>query len=120
MQCARIFKRKKVAGHGPAVIVDHRCEPRLGNLAVRTEQQNVEWSVIGLPDRIRCVCFTPMNQFEGVAVRLRPVMGECDQIGGQRSDDAIDEPVARRILSQILCQPPGLTADRCNRNRRLL
>jgi hypothetical protein len=87
---------------------------------VGADQKNVEWRVIGLPNRVRPIRFSPVHQLECVAVRLRPFMGERDQIDGQRGDDAIDNPIARRFLSQILCQSLGLTADRCNWNRRLL
>ena len=53
-------------------------------------------------------------------LRLRPVMGECDQIGWQRGDDAIHEPVTRRLFAQILCEATGLAADHRNRKGRLL
>src|ERR1022692_856767 len=76
-----IFEREEVPSHSTALIVDHGGEPRLGNLAVRTDQQNVERGVVGLPDRIRCVRFAPMNQFESVAVRLRSLMRKGHQIG---------------------------------------
>ena len=120
MQRGRVFERKEVASHSSAIIVDHGGEPRLGSRAVGTEQQNVERGVIGLPDRVGPIGFPPVYQLECVAIRFRPVMGERDQIGGQRGDDAIDEPIARWLLSQILCEPSCLTADRCNWQRWLL
>ena len=47
-------------------------------------------------------------------------MGKRDQIGGQRGDDAIHEPVTRRLFAQILCEATGLAADHRNRKGRLL
>ncbi len=72
----------------------------------------------GLPDGVRSVRLTPMNQFESVAVRLASLVREG--IGGQRGDDAIDDPIARRLFAQILRQPPVLAAGRCNRQWRFL
>ena len=33
-----VFEREKIPSHSPAVIVDHRREPRLGCLAIWTDQ----------------------------------------------------------------------------------
>ena len=67
-----VFEREEVPSHSAAVIVDHGGEPRLGNLAVRTDQQNVERGVVGLPDRIRCVRFAPMNHTALDILLIRP------------------------------------------------
>ena len=74
---------------GAAVVVDNNREPRLCDVAVGTDQQNIERRVVSLPDGIRPVGFTPMNQFKGLAVRFAALMGKGEQIGGPVADDAI-------------------------------
>ena len=68
VQCRRVFKRKKVSGYSPAVIVDDRGEPRLGRFAVWADQQNVERRVVCRPDGVGSIRFTTGNQLECVAV----------------------------------------------------
>ena len=120
VQGGRCFEREKVARHGAAVVVDDRGEPRLGGGTIRAHQQDVEQRVVGLPDGVGPICFPPVDQLERLTVRRRPLVRECHQVSGQGRHDAIDDPVARRGLTQVLRNPPGLATNRRYRERRFL
>src|ERR1035438_8457230 len=103
MPCeSAITHRKANIKHHPKKAQSrHGTEPRLGGLAVRTDQQNVEWRVIGLPDGIRPRSFSPVNQLKRVAVRLRAFVSERYKICTQIADDAEYGTVARSLLAQV-------------------
>src|SRR6266540_1774490 len=76
--------------------------------------------MIGLPDGIRSNGFTPVNQFERIAVGFAALMGECEKVSGQVSNDVIDDRVFGAWLTYLLSEPPRLAADHCNGQWRLL
>jgi hypothetical protein len=58
-----------------AVIIRHDREPGLHRFAIRPDEQNIKWRMIGLPNGIRASRFTPVNQVECFAVGLRALVG---------------------------------------------
>jgi hypothetical protein len=120
MQDRRTFEGKEIPRDGAAVVVENNREPRFGGVAVRTDQQNIERRVVGLPDGIRPISLSPMNQFERFAVSLRAVMSEGDKIRWQAANDVEDSSIARNLLPKVLRKPLNLPVQGCDWQRRLL
>jgi hypothetical protein len=84
---------KEISSHGAAVVIQDDREPGLLRFAIRADEQNIEWRMIGLPNGIRAGRFAPVNQVECFAVGLRALVGQGQEISWQPADDAIYIPI---------------------------
>jgi hypothetical protein len=120
VQGGRRFERKKIPSDSAAVVVDDDAQPRLGGRSVGTDQPNIEWRVVGLPDRIGTGSLSPMDQLECFTVGFRAFMGEGYKVRAQIADDVEDGSVARSSFVQILGETHYLAVERRNGERWLL
>ncbi len=108
----RRLEGKIVACNRSAVVVDHDREPGLGDRAVVAQDHDVQLGVIGLPDRIRTRCFSPVHKVEVLAVDFRTVMRERQQTGRELPNDGTNQPVARKRFTLSFRELPDLAVDR--------
>jgi hypothetical protein len=120
VQGGRRFERKEISGDSAAVVVDDDAEPRLGGRSVWTDQPNIEWRVVSLPDRIGTGSLAPMDQLKCFTVSFRAFMGEGYKVRAQTADDVEDGSVARSSFVQIFGETQYLAVERSNGERRLL
>ena len=114
------LRTKENISNGAAVVVDDDAEPRFGCRSVRTDQPNIEWRVVGLPDRIGTGSLAAMDQLKCFTVGFRAFMGEGYKVRPQTADDVEDGSVARSSFVQIFGETHYLAVERRNGERRLL
>ena len=93
-------EEEQVAGDRPAVIVEDDGQPGLSRLARVIRHEEVELGVIGLPDGVGPRGLGAMDEVEGIAVCLRPLVSQCHQRRLQRTDHHVDRPVARNRFAE--------------------
>ena len=59
----------------------------------------IKLRVISLPDLVRTLCLATVDQIKGVAISLLTIDGECLQVFGDGSDDAVDGVIPGRVLA---------------------
>ena len=89
------------------MIVDHHCQPGPRLVAVRIHNHEIEFGVIGLPDRIRSVGAMPVDELESVAIGGRAVMGQRDETGVELAYDRVD--------GRVGWHRPPLGIDQCSK-----
>jgi hypothetical protein len=114
------LQRKEVSRYRSTVVIDNNGEPRIGGLAVWTDQQNIERRMIRLPDCVRARCLPPVDQLERIAVCLSAVMRESYEISGQAANNAANGSIAWGHLSKLSRKPHHLAVQRCDREGWLL
>lgn len=85
------------------MIVNDSCQPWADRCAIRVGDQDVKFSVIGLPDRIRTLGAVPINHLELLAKCGVTFMRERDKCGVQCGDDRVSTAVRRWRPSLLLC-----------------
>ena len=112
-------EEQRVAGHGPAVVVEDDGQPRLPGPPLPVFQQDVEFRMIGLPDGVGTGRLVAMDQVEGVGVGLRPLVGQGRQGRVQRANRGRDGIVGRWDLAEPIGEGEGPAVDGRHGQRRL-
>ncbi len=100
------------SGHGPAVVVEDRRQPRLDRAVALVADPDIHLGVVGLPDRVRAVGLAAMHQVVPLSVGLRAAVGERGEGGIEAADDVVDRVVAGHRPRVVGRDGGGLAVDR--------
>jgi hypothetical protein len=108
------IEREEVARHGATVVVQDHGEPGLRRGLALTEGENIQETVISLPDRVGGLSFATTEEIEALLVGFCPVVRQRCQGRGELPDNGIHESVAGRRQVVLARQGTDLAVDERN------
>lgn len=112
-------EKHHVACDHAGMIVHHRRQPRPCRPATSIEDEDVEFGVVGLPDRVRAIGAMTMDHLVFVAESGSALMRERQHRRIDPAHDIANAAVGRRVPSIFASDMHNATMDGCDRGRRL-
>ncbi len=113
-------ERERKARNGPAMIVDDDGQPRPVRLPVVAYCPEIKLGVIGLPDLVRALCLSAVDQIVCVAISLLAIDSEGPHILRDGPDDAVNSVIPGQVLAFLAGNAAHFPVNRARTKGRSL